>query len=198
MVELTDRFEDALVFAFRVHAKQRRKASDIPYISHLMGVAALVLEAGGDEDEAIAALLHDSVEDQGGLPMLEEIRSRFGMRVAMIVDGCSDSYGYPKPPWKERKEIYLQRLISQPPEVRRVSLADKLHNARNLLLLLQQEGHTIWERFNGGKEGTLWYFTRLNEIFKATGKDSLTDEYDHVVARIMELVNLQSGFHPLA
>lgn len=190
MIELTDRFEEALVFAFRVHAKQRRKASDVPYVSHLLGVAALVLEDGGDEDEAIAALLHDSVEDQGGLPMLEEIRSRFGVRVANIVDGCSDSYGSPKLPWRERKENYLQRLVSQSPEIRRVSLADKLHNARNLLLLLQKEGHVVWERFNGGKEGTLWYFNRLNEIFKATGKDSLTEEYDFVITRIMELVNL--------
>jgi (p)ppGpp synthase/HD superfamily hydrolase len=187
MVTLTTKFEEALVFSFRLHADQIRKVNDVPYVSHLLGVASLVLEHGGDEDEAIAALLHDAVEDQGGLKVLDEIRQTFGARVAWIVDGCTDSYSLPKPPWNQRKKAYLARLRDMAPEIRRVSLADKLHNARSLLMVLRVEKNFEWKMFNGGKEGTLWYFQALSEVFQATGNDAMTDEFCQVISSITEL-----------
>src|SRR5215467_9429287 len=132
-VKLGPRFLRAFEFAAQSHAGQTRKASTIPYIAHLMGVASLVFEAGGDEDLAIAALLHDVVEDCGGAPMLKQIRRRFGSKVAKIVDGCTDAYETPKPPWRERKESYIQRLKSESPDTRLVSAADKLHNIRSII-----------------------------------------------------------------
>ena len=157
---LSSHFTEALVYATQLHAGQVRKGTQIPYVAHLLGVTALVLEAGGDEDEAIAALLHDAVEDQGGWETLTEIQKRFGDRVADIVEGCSDAYTQPKPPWRERKESYLAHLIDASQEVRRVSLADKLHNARSIYRDLQEYGTDIFEKFKGGKSGTLWYFDR--------------------------------------
>src|SRR6185503_9823772 len=127
---LSQRFESALVFAARLHGRQLRKGTCVPYVSHLLAVASLVLEDGGDEDEAIAALLHDAVEDQGGLPTLDRIRAEFGARVADIVLGCTDADSLPKPPWRERKERHLSHLRTAPDGVRRVSAADTLHNAR--------------------------------------------------------------------
>ena len=125
---LTDRFDRAFAFARHLHRDQFRKGTAIPYTAHLLAVAALVLEDGGDEDQAVAALLHDAVEDHGGLGRLEEIRQLFGERVAEIVEGCSDSFTIPKPPWRERKERYIEHLRHADAGVRRVSLADKLHN----------------------------------------------------------------------
>src|SRR5579859_2794514 len=126
--KLGPRFLRAFLFAAEKHSGQTRKASTIPYIAHLMGVASLVLEAGGDEDLAIAALLHDVVEDCGGAPMLREVRRRFGARVAKVVDGCTDAYDVPKPPWRERKDSYIARLKKEDAETRLVSAADKLNN----------------------------------------------------------------------
>ena len=166
MTELTARFEQALQYAFELHQRQRRKGSQTPYIAHLLGVCALVLEDGGDEDEAIAALLHDAAEDQGGLQTLEEIRRRFGEHVAEIVDGCTDTYEMPKPAWRLRKETYLEHLRTASSAVLRVSLADKLHNARAMQTDLYSQGEALWGRFNGGKEGSLWYYRSLAQIFK--------------------------------
>jgi (p)ppGpp synthase/HD superfamily hydrolase len=142
-----------------------RKASTIPYIAHLMGVASLVLEFGGDEDLAIAALLHDVVEDCGGAPMLKEVRRRFGSRVAKIVDGCTDSDTYPKPPWRERKETYIRHLKTADAETRLVSAADKLNNVRSILSDYRNVGESVWERFKGGRDGTLWYYRALLDEF---------------------------------
>jgi GTP pyrophosphokinase len=147
------------------HAGQTRKASTIPYIAHLMGVASLVLEFGGDEDLAIAALLHDVVEDCGGAPMLKEVRRRFGSRVAKIVDGCTDSDTYPKTPWRERKETYIRHLKTADAETRLVSAADKLNNVRSILSDYREVGESVWARFTGGREGTLWYYGALLEEF---------------------------------
>lgn len=180
----TSRFEDALVFAHQLHASQTRKGTFIPYIAHLLAVTALVIADGGDEDQAIAALLHDAVEDQGGLKTLQEIRSRFGERVAMIVDGCTDAYGSPKPPWRERKERYLEHLKHASPEVQRVSLADKLHNAHSILRDLNQNGEEIWRRFNGGKSGTLWYYHSLVQIFQQQVNSPMVQELTQVVGEI--------------
>ena len=181
MAELSKRFEDALIYSFQLHRSQVRKASGVPYFSHIMSTAALVIENGGDEDEAIAALLHDAVEDQGGLPVLNEIESLFGGRVAAIVDGCTDAYGTPKPDWRIRKEKYLQKLSVSGSSIRRVSLADKLHNARCLLNLVREEGENSWSRFNGGKEGTLWYYESLLKIFGNSESDHMADELAGIV-----------------
>lgn len=182
---LTTRFEEALIFAFRLHANQVRKTNGVPYIAHLLSVAALVLEAGGDEDEAIAALLHDAVEDQGGYQTLSKIKERFGTRVAEIVDGCTDAYVTPKPPWKERKVTYLEHLRqSATKSVRLVSLADKLHNARSLYQDLELEGEDVWESFSGDKEGTLWYYRTLVEIFQEIVENTMTIEFAKIVRKI--------------
>jgi len=162
---LTDRFQDALLYALQLHKNQVRKNKNIPYFAHLMSVTALVMEAGGDEEETIAALLHDAVEDQGGHHRLRDIRDQFGDRVADIVDGCTDAYKTPKPPWQERKKQYLSQLSTASPSIILVSLADKVHNARSIYRDLTREGSEIWENFNGGKEGTLWYYHELTVIF---------------------------------
>ncbi len=184
---LSPRFEDALVYAYRLHSGQTRKSSPVPYVSHLLAVTALVLESGGDEDEAIAALLHDSVEDQGGRQVLEQIRRNYGEKVALIVDGCTDAYDLPKPPWRERKERFLEKLQTSPPEVYRVSLADKLHNARTILIDLRVDGGKTWEKFNGGKAGTLWYYRALATIYRQHYQGFMVDELERVVHEMMEL-----------
>jgi GTP pyrophosphokinase len=179
--------------ATRLHAGQLRKGTQVPYISHLFGVTALVLEDGGGEDEAIAALLHDAVEDQGGLRTLDEIRRRFGDHVAEIVDALSDAYTTPKPPWRQRKMDYLAHLPQASAEVRRVSLADKLHNARAILRTLRQDGERTWERFNGGKDGTLWYYRSLLKVFEETGSDFMTAELGRVLSEIERIAHSRNN-----
>jgi GTP pyrophosphokinase len=185
---LTVRFEEALAYATRLHNDQSRKGTGIPYVAHLLAVTALVLEWGGDEDMAIAALLHDAVEDQGGLDTLADIRRRFGERVASIVDGCTDSYTQPKPAWKKRKEAYIERLKVEPDDVRLVSLADKVHNARSILFDLRKVGVSALDRFKGGREGTLWYYQALVAVFTEIGSTPQTDELARLVAEIDQIV----------
>ncbi len=181
--KLTHRFEQALVYANRLHCKQIRKGGNVPYISHLLSVAALVLENGGDEDEAIAALLHDAVEDQGGIATREVILNMFGAKVIEIVDGCTDADTIPKPPWQERKQQYIEKLRHASASVRRVALADKLHNARSILSDLYKEGEATWEKFKGGKDGTLWYYHTLLEVFLESDADSwLVQELNRIVS----------------
>lgn len=184
---LTARFEEALVFATQLHAVQTRKGTDIPYISHLLAVTAIVLENGGNEDEAIAALLHDAIEDQGGAATREEIRRRFGNAVVAIVDGCTDAEVIPKPPWRGRKEAYIAHIRSAPPSVRLVSAADKLHNARTVLADYRVLGDALWQRFNGGKEGTLWYYRAVTNALKDAGTNPLVEELERVVSEIERL-----------
>ena len=184
---LTKRFSEAFNYAFKLHYYQNRKGTRVPYVAHLMSVAALVLENGGDEDQAIAGLLHDAVEDQGGLKTLDTIRNRFGDRVAKIVDGCTDSYTWPKRPWRERKEQYLARLIQADENIRLVSLADKVHNARTLLWDLQRYGPSVWRRFNGGKDGTLWYYRALTDFFMSSERTPLASELSRVVCEMERL-----------
>ena len=189
---LTERFEDALIFSTQLHARQLRKSSQVPYIAHLLGVTGLVLEDGGDEDEAIAALLHDAVEDQGGLNTLDEIRKRYGSRVAEIVMAVSDAYQEPKPPWRERKEEYISALGTADPSAIRVSLADKVYNARATLIDIRQEGEPGWSRFNGGKEGTLWYYNELIEAFRKRSTSILVEE---LITVIRELEKISGGYN---
>ena len=184
---LTERFDEAFQFSANLHRRQFRKGTGIPYMTHLLGVTALVLEDGGDEDQAIAALLHDAAEDQGGRKILEEIKLRFGDRVASIVDGCTDSYDVPKPAWRHRKEKYIEHLRSAPFEVRRVSLADKLHNAHSILADLKRSGAGVWDRFNGGKEGTMWYYRTLVKVFQELDSSILVDELSYVVENIEQI-----------
>jgi (p)ppGpp synthase/HD superfamily hydrolase len=181
---LSSRFEGALILATRLHTNQIRKGARIPYVAHLLAVTALVLEEGGDEDQAIAALLHDAVEDQGGIETLDVIRRRFGVRVAHIVEGCSDSIESPKPPWRERKVIYLRHLREADIDILRVSLADKLHNACSILRDLQKNGDVIWERFKGGKDGTLWYYRTLVAIFHEKDFSPMVSELQYVFNKI--------------
>jgi (p)ppGpp synthase/HD superfamily hydrolase len=175
-VKLGARFLRAFQFAAEKHAGQTRKASTIPYIAHLMGVASLVLEAGGDEDLAVAALLHDVVEDCGGAPMLDEVQRRFGARVAKVVAGCTDSDTYPKLPWRERKETYMRHLRKADADTRLVSAADKLHNVRSIVSDYRIVGESVWARFNGGRGGTLWYYRALLDEFLRRKPNRVTRE----------------------
>src|SRR5579875_3489025 len=189
---LGDRFKAAYVYALNLHAGQKRKGTEVPYFSHLLAVADLVREDGGSEDEVIAALLHDAIEDQGGEPTRQVIRRRFGDRVVEIVNGCTDTDETPKPPWRERKQRYLERLRSADPSVLRVCAADKLHNARSILADLRRASHragssttkTVWERFKGGREGTLWYYRQLVSIFRERGPHFFAEELDRVIAEL--------------
>ncbi|NWJ96563.1 MAG: HD domain-containing protein [Chloroflexi bacterium] len=182
------RFEEGLVFANQLHAKQVRKGTPIPYIAHLLAVASLALEHGANEDEAIAALLHDAVEDQGGAATLAEIRRRFGDNVAQIVSECSDTDVIPKPPWRERKEAYIAHVVTASSSVRLVSACDKLHNARSTLLDYRVIGEEVWSRFRGGKQGLLWYFRSLVETFRVAGNSPLIEELDRTVSELEHLV----------
>lgn len=170
-----------------MHAGQARKASRIPYIAHLMGVASLVFEAGGDEDLAIAALLHDVVEDCGGAPVLTKVRRQFGSRVANIVEGCTDAHTYLKPPWRERKERYLDRLKDADAETRLVSAADKLNNVRSILGDYREIGEFVWERFNGGRDGTLWYYRTLLDEFLRNRPNRVTRDLNLAVRELESL-----------
>ena len=181
---LTRRFTDALAYATEVHAGQSRKGTSVPYVAHVLGVCALVLEDGGGEDEAIAALLHDAVEDGGGRPRLEDIRRRFGDRVAGIVWACSDTDETPKPPWKERKARYIAHVREAGPDARRVSCADKLHNARSILRDYRALGERLWDRFNASAEDNLWYYRALVEAFRQPDRSSLVDELERVVGEL--------------
>ena len=166
-VVLTQRYADAVAYASTLHADQARKSTTIPYISHLLGVSSLVLEAGGDEDMAIAALLHDGPEDQGGKETLTAIRERFGERVAHIVEGCTDSLSEDpedKAPWKERKVAYLDHLKEADDDALTVSLADKLHNARAIVSDLRISGPSTWDRFNAHQDEIVWYYESIVAI----------------------------------
>ena len=193
---LTNRYEEALVYGHQVHKKQKRKGTQIPYISHLIGVSSLVLEANGSEDEAIGALLHDSIEDcpedyPGGVSQLrEEIRSKFGESVLAIVEHCTDADQTPKPPWRERKQAYINAIATKPDDALLVSCADKLHNSRAILLDYRMLGESLWERFNAGRE-SLWYYRALVAAFKVTGRipESLVSELDRTVKEIHALAS---------
>jgi (p)ppGpp synthase/HD superfamily hydrolase len=185
---LSENFKEAFNYAFMLHKNQIRKGTNVPYLSHLMAVAVLVLENGGDEEEAIAALLHDAVEDQGGLQTLEEIKRRFGERVSTIVEGCTDSFSIPKPPWRERKLRYLRNLTHASGSILKVSLADKLHNIHSMTHAYQEYREQIWERFRGGKDGTLWYYHQLSRTFHRHGENAMLAEFDRILHQLETLI----------
>ena len=188
-MNLSAKFEEALIYATRAHGNQTRKKTGIPFIAHILGVTAIALEYGANETEAIAALLHDTVEDCGGAERLRDIREKFGNGVAGIVDGCTDTYETPKPPWLERKRTYIDHLNDSDKSTRLVSASDKLHNTRAILAELRRHGVEVFERFGGKKNGTIWYYRRLVTAFRQHGDHAdLVDELDRVVSEIERLV----------
>lgn len=187
---LTGQFSKALVYAELKHHNQVRKGGNIPYFGHLLSVAGLVINDGGSEDQAIAAVLHDCVEDAGGAPTLDEIRKNFGEGVATIVDECSDTDVEPKPPWRERKTAYIGHLAEVGTDTLLVSVADKLDNARSMLRDYHEHGPKLWERFTvKDPRDHLWYFGGLLEAYRKRGLDSwMVDELGRVVAELTRLV----------
>ena len=188
-VLLSSRFEDAMIYAAHIHAAHVRKGSGAPYLSHLLAVTAIALEHGANEDEAIAALLHDAVEDAGGKARLADIKARFGNRVAAIVAGCSDTDVTPKPPWSERKKAYVAHLRHAPPSVKLISAADKLHNARAILSDYRDIGEALWSRFKGGKPGTLWYYRAVLKNLTGPRLRRLATDIDAVITELEKLAN---------
>lgn len=194
---LSSRFDEAMTYASEAHRQQVRKGTEIPYLGHLLSVAGLVLEHGGDEDTAIAALLHDAVEDAGGAPRLADIRQRFGDRVAEIVHDCTDADVVPKPPWRGRKEAYIARLAAASPAARLVSCCDKLHNARCIVADLRSQGDAVWAKFTGGRDGTLWYYATILAEFERLGVNRpLVNELAGAVDAMQMLVSSAAGSTP--
>ncbi len=192
---LSTKFTTALGVATELHVYQERKGKGEPYVAHLLAVTGLVLEHGGTEDEAIAALFHDALEDQGyrfagGANALRDyIQDRFGTRVLEIVEACTDTDVQPKPPWKERKVAYLAHLADADASVLLVSCADKVHNGRSILQDYRQVGEELWSRFRGGKDGTLWYYRSLVDAFQANPASPplLTDELNRIISEVERL-----------
>lgn len=184
---LGPKFHEALTYAAELHGSQTRKASDVPYVGHLLSVAGLVIEADGTETEAIAALLHDAAEDQGGDATLTQIEERFGAEVAAIVEECSDTVVTPKPPWRERKESYIAHLDKASDSTIRVSMADKLDNARAILRDLRRFGPTVWQRFNtDDPHEHLWYYRSLLEVYRRRSDSWLVDELSRVIETLAD------------
>jgi (p)ppGpp synthase/HD superfamily hydrolase len=179
---LTSKFVEAVQYAAEKHGTQTRKASDVAYLGHLLSVAGLVIEADGTETQAIAALLHDAAEDQGGEETLAEIREKFGADVATIVDECSDTFDTPKPPWRERKESYIRHLPDASDDAILVSLADKLDNARAMLRDFRAHGDELWQRFNEqDPQQHLWYYRSLLQVYAQRIDNWMVDELRRVV-----------------
>ncbi|HEY2046911.1 MAG TPA: HD domain-containing protein [Candidatus Udaeobacter sp.] len=188
-MKLSEKFEEALIYSTRAHGGQTRKKTGIPFVAHILGVTAIALEYGANETEAIGALLHDTVEDCGGVERLRDIREKFGDDVARIVDGCTDTYKTPKPPWLERKRSYIDHLKDTDSSTRLVSASDKLHNTRAILAELRRHGLEVFERFGGKKDGTVWYYRTLVTAFRQHDDHSdLVDELDRVVSEIEQFV----------
>src|SRR5437667_12268542 len=192
LMKLSEKFEEALVYATQAHGNQMRKKTGIPFVAHILGVTAIALEYGANETEAIGALLHDTVEDCGGAERLRDIRERFGDDVAGIVDGCTDTYETPKPPWLERKRSYIEHLKDSDSPTRLVSASDKLHNTRAILAELRRNGLEVFERFGGKKDGTLCYYRTLVTALREHGNHTdLIGDLDRVVTEIEKLAGVR-------
>jgi (p)ppGpp synthase/HD superfamily hydrolase len=186
---LGNRFADAVRLAVELQSEQARKGSTIPYLGHLLGVCGLVIDAGGSEDEAIAAVLHDAVEDQGGEPTLDIIRARFGENVAAIVGACSDTDKMPKPPWRARKEEYIEHLKTASESALRVSVADKLNNLRAIVRDYGQMGEALWERFNPDGD-QVWYYGALLRVFQERLPGPVTEELRQAYNALLEAMKV--------
>ena len=178
----TEKFDQALIYTNTIHRQQIRKGTRIPYMSHLMSVAALTLEQGGDEDQAIAALLHDAAEDCGGQKRLDDIRDKFGDDVANMVADCTDSWTEPKPEWRIRKEVYIASIATNPERSLLVTLADKTHNARAIISDLNEIGAELWNRFSAEREEIIWYYEALATAFEERTNNRLVDELKRCTA----------------
>ena len=197
---LGERFDRALAWASELHRDQRRKGSDVPYVAHLLAVAALAIEHGATEDEAIAALLHDSIEDQGvafgGAARLRDaIRMRFGEDVLAIVEGCTDTEVLPKPPWKQRKAGYIAGLQKADRSVLLVACADKLHNVRATVgdLAAAKDAEAYWKHFTAAKDGSLWYYRSLARLFL----ERMPGRFSEELARAVLELTLLAGAKPV-
>ncbi len=192
VMQLSKHFSEALQLAHTLHQHQTRKQGQVPYISHLMGVSAIVMRYGGTEDEAIAALLHDAVEDQGGKETLAMIEAQFGKNVAHIVLGCSDSDQTPKPPWKERKDKYLAHLRMSDESILIVSASDKLYNALDCVRTHAVIGEDLWNLFNVSRDETKWYYQQIAKILieRKTKFPRLIPLFDETIRIIEQLVRL--------
>lgn len=191
---ITGRFLRALQFAATVHGGQVRKGSGVPYLAHLLAVCALVLDHGGDETEAIGALLHDTAEDCGGRAMLRKVQEAFGKEVAAIVEGCSDTLDTPKPPWRPRKEAYVAHLADATDAVRTVACADKLHNLLCVVRDLRAApGPGYWQRFNAGREDQLWYYRACAQAFSAGRPPAMLDEYRQTLREFESLAGVDAA-----
>jgi (p)ppGpp synthase/HD superfamily hydrolase len=188
-MQLSRQFEKALTYATRIHGGQLRKKTRIPYIAHILGVAAIAMEYGANETEAIAALLHDAVEDCGGAKRLRDIERKFGKDVAKIVEGCTDTDQTPKPPWLERKKAYLAHVRHAPIPTKLVSASDKLHNVRAILMDYREEEEGLWSRFNVGKQGALWYYRALVNAFTGRRIQPLVRELNRTLTQLESLAN---------
>ena len=196
-MRLSPQFEKALIYATRIHGGKLRKKTRIPYIAHILGVAAIAMEYGANETEAIAALLHDAVEDCGGAKRLRDIELKFGKDVARIVEGCTDTHQTPKPPWLERKKTYVEHVRHASMPIKLVSASDKLHNVRAILMDYRKEGERLWSRFNGGKQGALWYYRALVNAFSGKRMQPLLQELDRTVTELELLSNNEAQVqHP--
>jgi (p)ppGpp synthase/HD superfamily hydrolase len=190
---LSARFSDALTYATDLHANQQRKISGAPYVGHLLSVASIVLQFGGNEDEAIGGLLHDAVEDQGGQAAADDIRRRFGDRVAELAVACSDTMVTPKPPWRQRKEAHVAHMRRADESVRLIVAADKLDNARSILADYRLHGEALWQHFRGAREGTLWYYRAMIEALGKSGRvGRIVAEVEYVVEQLEQLVARQN------
>ena len=194
-LHLTHRFTRAVDYARTLHI-ERRKGTEIPYMAHLLSVAALVMSESGHvpfpvtEDMVIAAVLHDTVEDHGGATRLADVKENFGPEVARMVEGLSDTLSedsYHKEPWQERKQNYLTRLAQEPKEIQLISAADKLHNARAIVEDYRVEGAEVWKRFKRGRDQQLWYFEELLKIFRKSGENRIVEELGRVVEQLKDL-----------
>jgi len=191
-LHFTDRFTSAIDYARHLHI-ERRKGTNIPFMAHLLGVASLVVGEAGQvpfpvtEEMVIAALLHDAVEDHGGLPRLEDIKCNFGPEVARMVEGLSDSFeedSSQKKSWEERKQTYIFRLKDEPANIRLISAADKLYNARTVLDEYRAVGSKVWDRFKRGRDPQIWYFRELLRVFKSAGTNRVVEELERVVVEL--------------
>lgn len=191
---LGERFDAALGYAAKLHRTQTRKAGDVPYVGHLLSVAGLVIEAGGTEDQAIAALLHDGPEDQGGEQTLAEIRAKFGDAVADIVAECSDTFETPKPPWCQRKQAYINHLDGVSDATILVSMADKLDNVRAILRDLRLVGPDVWQRFSTqDPDHHRWYYGELLKVYQRRSKSWLVDELARVLDELTREITATGG-----
>lgn len=185
----TSRVLSAIEFAMSIHEGQTRKSKDVPYLTHLLSVASRVLEEGGDEEQFIGGLLHDSVEDKGGAPLLEEIEQKFGKKVAGYVEQCSDSFSFPKKPWKERKVKFIEQCYQLPAEVKLIIACDKWHNLYTTYHDFRREGDKVWTQFKGGKEDTLWYYQEIISALKQNWHNPILLEVDYYLNCLLDETN---------